>query len=174
MTNPLPPNQLENLLPALRHVAELVQKSGAPSRENLQLLLIASGLEEDWAIDELSRWAKVLAAVRGVTEAGKRDIAQRALMLRGVPEAPAKLAVETEAASAPAPPSKQTTLPIQVSREAIGFGELKPEQGAQATLTVSGGPGRVNVGSDMVTVQPETFGPDETILTITVKGGSAK
>ena len=64
MTNPLPPNQLENLLPALRHVAELVQKSGAPNREDLQLLLIACELEEDWAIDELQRWARALAAVR--------------------------------------------------------------------------------------------------------------
>ncbi len=171
MTNSLPPVQLESLLPALRHLAELVQKSGPPSREDLQLLLLASGLDEDWAVSELERWAKVLAAVRGQTDAGKRDIVQRGLMLRGVPEAPAKLAVEMAAAPAPAPPPKPTTLPIQVSPEAIGFGELKPGQGTQGTLTVSGGPGRVKVGSDTVTVQPETFGPDETTLTVAVKGG---
>jgi len=177
MTNPLPPNQLESLLPALRHVAELVQKSGAPNRENLQLLLIASGLEEEWAIDELSRWAKVLVMVRSVTDTGKREVAVRGLMLRGILEAPAKLAVETAAGTASVPPrfhsepKAATSLPIQVSREALGFGELKPGQGTQETFTVSGGPGQVKIGSDVVTVEPETFGPNETTLTVIVKAG---
>jgi DNA polymerase-3 subunit beta len=171
MTDPLSPNQLERLLPALRHVAELVQQNGAPSREDLQLLLLASGLDEDWAVNELERWAKVLAAVRGVDDAARRDLAVRALTLRNVPEAPAKLAVETAAAPARVEPPEPTTLPIQVSRDAIGFGELKPGQGAQTTLKVSGGPGRVKVGSDTVTVNPSSFGPEETALTVTVKGG---
>ncbi|MCS7265586.1 MAG: hypothetical protein NZ805_12220 [Armatimonadetes bacterium] len=168
MTDQLPADKLEKLLPALRHVAELVQEKGEPNKEDLQLLLLASGMDEDWAISELERWAKVLVAVRGKKDEGKREIAVRALMLRGVPEALAKLAVEI--ASSPQP-SKPKVLPIAVNRDAIGFGELQPGQAAEATIVVSGGPGRVKVSSDMVTVEPETFGPDETVVKVKVKGG---
>ena len=170
MTNPFSPNQLEGLLPALRHVAELVQKYGRLNREELQLLLKGRGLDkEEWAVGKLEHWAEALTDVRGVTDTSRRNIAMRSLRLGNVPEALARYVVET--AAAPVIPPKPKTLPIKVSREAIGFGELKPGQRAQATLTVSGGPGRVKVDSDMVAAQPDTFGPEETILTVTVKGG---
>ena len=172
MTAPLPPEKLDLLLPALRHVAELVQKKAAPDREGLRLLLLAGGLDEHWAVDELERWCRVLTEVRGSEDADKREIAVRALMLRGVPEAPAKLAVDMVANTLP-PPTPEKTLPIQVSPTAVGFGELQPGEGAQATLKVSGGAGWVTVGSDMVAVEPKLFGPEETTLTITVKGGVA-
>ena len=58
MTGPLFPNQLERLLPALRHVAELVQRNGTLSREDVQLLLLTSGLDEAWAVGELERWVE--------------------------------------------------------------------------------------------------------------------
>ena len=169
MTNPPSFNQLEALLPVLRQVAELVaQKREVPSREELYPLLKSNGLdEEEWAVGKLEHWADVLTYVCGVKDARTRDIAVHSLMFGNVPEAPARLAVEMVA---PAPP-KPKTLPIQVSREAIGFGELNPGEMAQTTLTVSGGPGRVKVGSDMVTVNPQTFGPAETTLTVAVKAG---
>lgn len=184
MTDPLSLEQLKLLLPVLQHAAELVvEKRCAPSNEELQLLLKGIGLDkEEWAVGELEHWAKVLAELCGVTDAAKRDIAKHALMQRGVPEEHAQSAVETVAGPAPAQ-HQSATLPIQVIRkavgfdelkpgEAIGFGELKPGEGAQTILTVSGGPGRVKVGSDMVMVQPETFGSVGTTLTVAVKGGA--
>jgi len=71
----------------------------------------------------------------------------------------------------PPEPTKRPVLPIKVSKEVIGFGELQPGQGAEATLVVFGGPGKVKVGSDMIKVEPTTFGPEETVLKVTVKGG---
>ncbi len=171
MTDPLPPEKLERLLPALKHVADLVRDKGELSRDDLQLLLLASGMDEDWAVSELERWTKVLVTVRGENDERKKEIAVRALMLRGVPEAPAKLAVEVVTELKPPEPTKRPVLPIKVSKEVIGFGELQPGQGAEATLVVSGGPGKVKVGSDMIKVEPDTFGPEETVLKVTVKGG---
>ena len=171
MTDPLPPEKLERLLPALKHVADLVRDKGELSRDDLQLLLLASGMDEDWAVSELERWTKVLVTVRGENDERKKEIAVRALMLRGVPEAPAKLVVEVVTEPKPPEPTKRPVLPIKVSKEVIGFGELQPGQGAEATLVVSGGPGKVKVGSDMIKVEPDTFGPEETVLTVTVKGG---
>ncbi len=48
MTGPLSPDRLKLLLLTLRHVADMVQKSGTLSREDLQLLLLASDLDKDW------------------------------------------------------------------------------------------------------------------------------
>lgn len=48
MTEPLSPERLELLLPALRHVAEMLAKSGNLDRKALQLLLMGSGLEDEW------------------------------------------------------------------------------------------------------------------------------
>ena len=171
MTDPLPPEKLERLLPALKHVADLVRDKGELSRDDLQLLLLASGMDEDWAVSELERWTKVLVTVRGENDERKKEIAVRALMLRGVPEAPAKLVVEVVTEPKPPEPTKRPVLPIKVSKEVIGFGELQPGQGAEATLVVFGGPGKVKVGSDMIKVEPTTFGPEETVLKVTVKGG---
>jgi hypothetical protein len=167
MGEPLSPKQVERLLPALRDVAELVQRRGDVSEEDLKLLSQGVGLRTKWAVRELRIWAGILAEVRGAHDAHKRDIAVRALRLRGIQEASARLAVEIVAPEPPPSPSA----PIRVSSEAIAFGELAPGQGAHATLIVSGGPGRVRVGSDLLLVEPTTFGPAETELKVTVKGG---
>jgi|GEM_PF-4456968 len=167
MGAPLSPKQVERLLPALRDVAELVQRRGDVSEEDLKLLSQGVGLRTKWAVRELRIWAGILAEVRGAHDAHKRDIAVRALRLRGIQEASARLAVEIVAPEPPPSPSA----PIRVSSEAIAFGELAPGQGAHATLIVSGGPGRVRVGSDLLLVEPTTFGPAETELKVTVKGG---
>ena len=167
MSKLLSPKQVELLLPALQHVAELVQQRGTLSVEDLKSLSLGIGLSQKWAVQELQIWAKILANVRGAKDAGKRDIAVRALELRGIPEASARLAVEIVAPELP--PS--ASAPIQVGQEVIAFGELVPGQEAHATLTVSGGPGRVRVGSDLLLVEPTAFGPAETTLKVTVRGG---
>ena len=122
--NQLSPDQLESLLPALPHVAELVQNSGktsaelvrnsgVPSRADLQKLL-GRKLATDWAIDELQGWAEELANVRRETFPGKRDLTRRYLMTRGIPEDKARSAVET-AATVPEPPSSPAAFSLRIS-----------------------------------------------------------
>jgi len=164
------PKGVNALVPLLNDVAELVKERGALNREDVRLLLLAHGLEADWAVSELEAWAEVLREVRADPTRG--DIAVRALTSRGVPRESAASAVKGVAVTEARASSVQTpTSPIHVSRESINFGTLEPGRGAETTLTVSGGPGRVKVRSDMVRVQPETFGPQETVLTIAIAGG---
>jgi len=167
MKNMLSPDCLEQILPAIQHIAEMIRRSGRPDREDIKLLLMASDLNEEWMIDEVERWAEVLNLVRGESKAERREAAQRALMMRGVPEASAKLAVDTVAVI---PEKESKLLPIRVNPRTINFGVLKPGQEAQMKLKVWGGPGRVKMESDMMEVHPETFGPEETILKVRIKG----
>jgi formylglycine-generating enzyme required for sulfatase activity len=101
-TTKLPPNQLDSLLPALKPVAKRIQLNKTTSREELEFMLIPSGLDVDWAIDELERWAKVLTGVRD--DPSKSELAIDGLMLRDVPEASARLAVDIAASPTTAAP----------------------------------------------------------------------
>ena len=169
MTEPLSPTQIEHVLPALGHVAEMVQKSSHPlSREDLQLLLLASDIDGDWAVDELERWVKVLAMVRGVDDANRRELAQRALMLRGVPEATAMLAVSTVAGLSgekDAPRVQRLTASV----ESLDFGTLAPGESASLEFEVRGGPGRVVVDNDQVRVTPAEFAAEPTQIRVEVR-----
>jgi len=164
MTEPLPPDQLDLLLPVLRHVAEMVQKGADLDRDDLELLLLPGGLDEEWATGELERWVKVLVAVRGVTDPRKRELAQRALMLRGIPEAAAMLAVSIAAGAGRESPQRLTA-----SMERLDLGVLPPGQGAATEFEVQGGPGQVVVDSDQVRVTPLQFGPGPTRIRVEVK-----
>jgi len=164
MTEPLSPDQLDLLLPVLRHVAEMVQKGADLNRDDLQLLLLPSGLDEEWATGELERWVKVLVAVRGVTDPRRRELAQRALMLRGIPEAAAMLAISIAAEAEREHPHRLTA-----SVASLDLGMLSPGQAASAEFEVQGGPGQVVVDSDQVQVTPPQFGPGPTRIRVEVK-----
>jgi len=143
MDNPFSHDQLELLLPALRHVAELVQKYGRLDREELQLLLKGGGLDkEDWAVGKLELWAEVLTGVRSATDMGKRNIAIRSLRLGNVPEAHARSAVEM-AATAPAMPPKPefltpTPLPNGEGKSAVVTPSPRPTPPAQPPEPLAG------------------------------------
>ena len=165
VTGPLPPDRLELLLPTLRHLAEMVAKNSDLSREELNLLLMGVGLDEEWALDELERWVKILKAAREANDAGKREMAQRALMLRGIPEAAAMLAVSIAAEGK----KEQLSQRLIVSVERLDLGVLSPGQGATVEFEVQGGPGRVFVESDYVRVEPQEFGTGVTRIRVEVK-----
>ena len=63
-------------------------------------------------------------------------------------------------------------IPFSVAPLAIDFGCLKPNDGATATLRVTGGPGQVIVHSDRLKVTPISFGSESTELQLTLLGGS--
>ncbi len=177
MTEPLASDRLESLLPALRHVAEMVQKSGALGREDLELLLMATGLADDWAVDELERWAKVLTAVRDSVDASRRELAQRALMLRGVPEAAAMLAVAAVSGSVPAdsvavvPAAPAPVARLAASVASLDFGTLPAGQSGVREFEVTGGPGQVVVDSDQVQAAPAQFTAGPTGIRVEVRSG---
>jgi len=168
MTEPLSPDRLEQMLPALRHLAEMVAKSSGLSRKSLQVLLMGSGLDNDWAMDELERWVKILVAAKDAADTTEREMAQRALMLRGISEAAAMLAVSIAAGS-----EKEQTVPqaqrLTVSVASLDLGTLPPGQGAATEFEVQGGPGQVVVDSDQVRVTPPQFGAGPTRIRVEVK-----
>lgn len=61
---------------------------------------------------------------------------------------------------------------LSVEPQGIDFGNLKPGDGANATLRVSGGPGQVIVHSDRLRVTPISFGSESTELQLTLLSGS--
>jgi WD40 repeat protein len=95
-------------------------------------------------------------------------MAQRALMLRGIPEAAAMLAVSIAAEGK----RKQSSLSSQrlvVSVERLDLGELPSGEGATVEFEVQGGLGRVLVESDYVRVEPQEFGAGVTRIRVEVK-----
>lgn len=97
MNEPLTPDRVIALLPALGQMAEAAQR-GPLDAADLRLLQLGLGLDESWAADELRRWADILIAAR---EPGRQGMATRALMLRGVPEDVATRATATAALGEP-------------------------------------------------------------------------
>lgn len=95
MNEPLTPDRVAALLPALGQLAEATAQRGALDPADLSLLQMGLGLDDAWAADELRRWADILGAAR---QPGRQDMAVRALTLRGVPEEAATRAVATAAA----------------------------------------------------------------------------
>ncbi|MEQ8226198.1 MAG: tetratricopeptide repeat protein, partial [Candidatus Eremiobacterota bacterium] len=186
MTEKLPPGKIESLLPLLKDQAELIKKNNSPSTSELfNILLLGIDLEEQkWATNELKKWEEILKKAKDTEEETIKEATWRALMLRGVPEASARLAVETVSASLIIKPNEEIfvpksstniksdiKLPINIDCESISFGELKPGKSAEKKIKISGGPGNIRVNSDVITVNPDYFGPEETIITVKIKNG---
>jgi WD40 repeat protein len=175
---PLPPDKLDLLLPTLRHIAEVIQRRGAISRDDLLLLLLGSGIDEDWAVEETSQWSKILVAARAAEYADRRELAGRALMLRGIPEAAAMLAISLVAAPQVNTSMRETnqwpissavlspTLMTSVDR--IDLGTLSANTAGHAEFDVSGGPGHIVVDSPQVHVLPSEFGREPTRVQVYV------
>ena len=91
MSLPLSPDRVVQLLPALDPLADTLARRGRLDVADLQVILLGLGLDEDWASQELERWAAILATAQ---DAERAPLAQRALLLRGVPAEDAARAVE--------------------------------------------------------------------------------
>ena len=109
MSLPLSPDRIAQLLPALDPVADTLARRGRLDVADLQVILLGLGLDEDWANQELERWAAILATAH---DPDRAPLAQRALMLRGVPAEAADRAVGRVAEAPPvAPPPPAATVP---------------------------------------------------------------
>ncbi len=148
MTEPLPQDQLVKIIPLLRHIAEMVKKTGPLNHKGINLLLMGSGISESWALDEIDQWAKILNTVVYSIDMDELEFAKRALMLRGIPEANCSLAIGTVAGK-----SDQ----LSVSVDSIDLGTLPYGQEGHFEFEIHGGPGRVECENEHVSIIPPDF-----------------
>jgi parallel beta-helix repeat protein len=167
MTRRLSSEALNQLIPLLGSLAKLVARGSRVSEDQLRTLLLGVDLESDpAALEELKRWSQLLTALREQPSEDNRLATVEALMLRGLPEAPVLLAVDTVVRNEGSPPPPKR---LRVSVERLDLGVLPPDQGATAEFEVQGGPGQVVVDSDQVRVTPQQFGAGVTRIRVEVK-----
>jgi hypothetical protein len=167
MTRRLSSEALNQLIPLLGSLARLVARGSRVSEDQLRTLLLGVDLESDpAALEELKRWSQLLTALREQPSEDNRLATVEALILRGLPEAPVLLAVDTVVRNEGSPPPPKR---LRASVERLDLGVLSPDQGATAEFEVQGGPGQVVVDSDQVRVTPQQFGAGVTRIRVEVK-----
>ena len=135
MSEPLTPDRVAALLPALGPLAEATAQRGALDPADLSLLQMGLGLDEPWAADEMRRWADILGAAR---QPGRQDMAARALTLRGVPEDDATRAVAAAAGVAAAPAAAATTTtPWAIAVWMVELSTCEPQSVPRLRLMIS-------------------------------------
>jgi parallel beta-helix repeat protein len=167
MTRRLSSEALNQLIPLLGSLAKLVARGSRVSEAQLRTLLLGVDLESDpAALEELKRWSQLLTALREQPSEDNRLATVEALILRGLPEAPVLLAVDTVVRNEGSPPPPKH---LRASVERLDLGVLPLDQGATAEFEVQGGPGQVVVDSDQVRVTPQQFGAGVTRIRVEVK-----
>jgi parallel beta-helix repeat protein len=167
MTRRLSSEALNQLIPLLGSLAKLVARGSRVSEDQLRTLLLGVDLESDpAALEELKRWSQLLTALREQPSEDNRLATVEALILRGLPEVPVLLAVDTVVRNEGSPPPPKH---LRASVERLDLGVLPLGQGATAEFEVQGGPGQVVVDSDQVRVTPQQFGAGVTRIRVEVK-----
>ncbi len=172
MTSCLSSDQIEQLTTLLGSLARLTARGTAVDDRQLQVLLTAADLEGDAdALRELQRWARLLQNARDAPDEAMRRTIAEGLVLRGVAEAPALLAVATVAdgAAGTGTPSSPPAGRLAASPASLDFGTLAAGESATLELEVEGGPGQVVVESDQATVEPMAFDAGRTPLLVEVR-----
>jgi hypothetical protein len=166
MNERLPEELIERMRSSLRELAETIGDEVDPDVDALKGILSRVGLDKDGrALSELSQWHEILMNVRNCPDSNEeREKAIVALQERGMPEAPATLAVER----ATAPPDALTSEP-----DSIDFGLLRSGEAANATLKVSGVLRSAEPRDKRLTVTLFRSGPKETLVKIMVKAGQS-
>jgi len=166
MNERLPEELIERMRSALRELAEAIGDEVAPDADALKGILSRVGLDKDGrALRELNQWHEILMKVRNFPDSNEeREKAIAALQERGMPEAPATLAVER----ATAPPDALTSEP-----DSIDFGLLRSGEAANATLKVSGVLHSAEPRDKRLTVTLFKSGPKETLVKIMLKAGQS-
>ena len=97
MNNQLAEEKLNRVLPALSSLAKSIGAGTVPEEDVLKEILRSISVEaEEWAVEELVFWSKILQRARtAATDGAKAAIAEE-LQARGIPEDTATLAVEDD------------------------------------------------------------------------------
>jgi parallel beta-helix repeat protein len=173
MATTLLPDELERMTPVLGSLARLLARGLEPGEAEFRALLLGAGLEPEPArMDEVGRWARLLAQAREDASELTLGAIVEALMLRGLAEASAALAVATVTSARVGEGNRtqqRAGTGLHASVNSLDFGVLAPGQAARGSLDVRGGPGRVVSQSEQVRVRPEQFGPEPTRLLVEVE-----
>ncbi|HEU5317524.1 MAG TPA: hypothetical protein VFX49_15535, partial [Chloroflexota bacterium] len=111
--------------------------------------------------DAARRLTASLRALRHAVDSA-RELAVHSIALSGLSETVILEAVETVAGgSAP-----DQTQPLHSTVERLDLGTLALDQSPRTTFDVTGGPGRIIVESDQLTVEPLQFGPGATRIAV--------
>ena len=170
-------DDLEALVPALLPLAKAVRRKGVPAPEEIeQILLGLDGAEESMA-PELMRWAKILNGTRGTADEEVILNTREVLMMRGVPEAQAILAVDTAAEhktnAVHQVPSPEIILPVQETASPI-FYTVEVVNGTDALHNEAKRPVAA-LKADVRVVGFGTLRPDESQKrTVRVEGGPGR
>jgi len=163
MNNQLSEEKLNRLLLALSPIAKHIAAGNMPDQDALKEILFSIGVEtKEWAIEEVESWTKILQKTSTVATDDEKAAIAKELQDRGVPEASAILAVE-----AAIPP------PLKVKPQNIDFGCLKPDEGANATLEVTGKLVKVTVHNNRLKVTLLERGSGNSLVKVMLLGGSA-
>lgn len=167
MEDILPEEQLTRLLPALRplaeHIsAEHISDGDTVDQDALQDILSSKRIDsEDWSIQELRRWADILVKAHNASSDIEKDAIKAELEERGILEFPARLAVELASPK-----------PLSVKPQYIDFGRLIPGEGADVTLTVTGGHVKATTRDSRIKLTMFNRGSGVTLVKVILSGGS--
>lgn len=163
MNSQLPEEKVNELLPALSLLAKRIGARTVPEEHVLKEILHSIGVEvEDWAMEELTVWSKILREVSNATTDDAKSAIVKELQSHGIPEAPAILAVNEAI-----PP------PLTVEPRRIDFGSLKPGEGAHVTLKVSGQLHEATVHNSRLKVTLVNLGLGNSLIKVHLLDGSA-
>ena len=164
MDDQLPEEKLNELLPCLRPLAELVSAGKKIDRKALGSIASEIGINgEARVFAELELWGGILVKCRD--KLCTKDAIVAELRNRGIPEFPAMLAYE----SARPKPLK----PLTVEPLLIDFGCLKIGEGASNTLQASGEPIIDMVCGRRLKVTLLKAGSPKTMVQVQLSGGAA-
>jgi len=159
----LPEDKLNKLLPALRPLAEYVSAGDTIDRRTLLDILSSVGVDrEDWALQELQRWGNILMKAHSASTDAEKNAIESELQNRGISISHSQLAVFLAGPQ-----------PLSVEPQYIDFGCLTPGQGADATLTVSGGSVKATVRNNRLKLTLLSRGSGVTLVKVILSGGSA-
>jgi len=95
MSNQLSEEKLNKLLLALSPLAKHIATGNMPDQDALKQVLLSVGAErEEWALEELELWAKILQKASTASNDAERAAIEMELQNRGIPEASTILAVD--------------------------------------------------------------------------------
>ncbi len=161
MNDKLPEDQLNQLLPCLGRMAELISFGNNLNRQTLANIMSEIGIdEEEWALAEMELWVKILYKCQNKSYTKKTIVDE--LQDRGIPEFPAVLAYES------AKPK-----PLTIEPKFVDFGRLKFGEGANTTLQASGEPIIKVVASSRLYISLKKSGPAKTLIKIQLNSGKS-
>ena len=163
MTSRLSSDIIAQMAPLLGSLSRLIARGSHISDVQLRTLLRGIDLEAEPAVmHEAKFWMELLQNLREDSSEEMSQVTVEALLLRGVPEASALLAISEITKG-------QTLSKMTVNPERLDLGQLVAGQTAMIEFAVEGATGHIIAESDQVRVTPNKFGPQQTLIRVEVK-----